>query len=99
MSALSLKHLPLPAAFGERPDGTTWITCGRGDAAVAYMFEGPPSREAAADIVRALNAFSPAAAALAAVRDACRDPDTDTAMPRATGELVEAALAAMGERS
>lgn len=37
--------------------------------------------------------------ALLAVRAACRDPDTDTALPIATGELVEAALAAMGERS
>ncbi len=37
--------------------------------------------------------------ALLAVRAACRDPDTDTVLPSATGELVEAALAAMGERS
>ncbi|ACK81193.1 hypothetical protein [Methylorubrum extorquens] len=97
--AASLKHLPLPAAFGERPDGTTWITCGRGDDATAYMFEGPTNRDAAADLVRALNAFPLMAKALLAVRDACRDPDTDTAMPSAVGELVEAALAAMGERS
>ncbi|CAO4138114.1 hypothetical protein [Methylorubrum extorquens] len=95
----AFKHLPLPAAFGERPDGTTWVVCGRGDDAVAYMFEGPPNRDAAADIVRALNAFPAAAAALTAVRDACRDPDTDTALPSAVGEAVEAALAAMGERS
>ncbi|MCP1557814.1 UNVERIFIED_ORG: hypothetical protein M2438_001898 [Methylobacterium sp. SuP10 SLI 274] len=95
----SLKHLPLPAAFGERPDGTTWITCGRGDDAVAYMFEGPTNRDAAADLVRALNAFPAMGKALLAVRDACRDPDTDTAMPSAVGELVVAALAAMGERS
>ena len=97
--ALHLKHLPLPAAFGDRPDGTTWITCGRGDDATAYMFEGPPNRDAAADLVRALNAFPAMAKALLAVRAACRDPDTDTAMPSATGKLVEAALAAMGERS
>lgn len=37
--------------------------------------------------------------ALLAVRAACRDPDTDTALPSAVGEAVEAALAAMGERS
>ncbi|KQO92016.1 hypothetical protein ASF33_17655 [Methylobacterium sp. Leaf92] len=94
----AFKHLPLPAAFGERPDGTTWITCGQGDDATAYMFEGPPNRYAAADLVRALNAFPLMAKALLAVRDACRDPDTDTAMPSAVGKGVEAALAAMGER-
>ncbi|AWI89256.1 hypothetical protein C0214_13900 [Methylobacterium sp. DM1] len=96
---VAFRHLPLPAAFGERSDGTTWITCGRGDDAVAFMFEGPPNRDAAADLVRALNAFPVMAKALLAVRAACRDPDTDTALPIATGELVEAALAAMGERS
>ena len=37
--------------------------------------------------------------ALLAVRAACRDPDTDTALPGSVGEAVEAALAAMGERS
>ncbi|MEN3212277.1 hypothetical protein PUR23_19900 [Methylorubrum populi] len=37
--------------------------------------------------------------ALLAVRADCRDPDTDTGLAPATGELVEAALAAMGERS
>ena len=36
--------------------------------------------------------------ALLAVRADCRDPDTDTSLARATGELVDAALAAMGER-
>lgn len=93
------RHLPLPAAFGERSDGTTWITCGRGDDAVAFMFEGPPNRDAAAELVRALNAYPAAARALEAVRAACRDPDTDTALPSAVGEEVEAALALMGERS
>ncbi|GEL42298.1 hypothetical protein MEX01_28890 [Methylorubrum extorquens] len=49
--------------------------------------------------IRLIAAAPLALKALLAVRDACRDPDTDTAMPSAVGELVVAALAAMGERS
>ena len=63
------------------------------------QFDGPPCAKAAAEIVRIINAAPLTAKALLAVRDACRDPDTDTAMPSAVGEAVEAALAAMGERS
>lgn len=47
----------------------------------------------------AATAMDRARDALKAVRAACRDPDTDTALPSAVGEAVEAALAAMGERS
>jgi hypothetical protein len=98
MSALSLKFLPLPAAFGERPDGTTWLSFGDAPNGRHMQFDGPLCAKAAAEIVSIINAAPLTAKALLAVRDACRDPDTDTAMPRATGELVEAALAAMGER-
>ncbi|UYW32475.1 hypothetical protein [Methylorubrum extorquens] len=82
-----------------------------GDSSAAIEFSGAPddfrarimagmtAAEIAAEVVQALNAHGPALKALRAVRQACRDPDTDTAMPIATGELVEAALAAMGERS
>jgi hypothetical protein len=94
-----LKHLPLPAAFGQRSDGTTWLSFGDPAKGQHMQFDGPLCVEAAADLVRALNAFPAMGKALLAVRDACRDPDTDTAMPSAVGELVVAALAAMGERS
>jgi len=49
--------------------------------------------------IRLIAAAPLALKALLAVRAACRDPDTDTALPSAVGEEVEAALAAMGERS
>lgn len=94
-----LKHLPLPATFGHRPDGTIWISFGDPVSGQHMQFDGPLCGKAAADLVRAANAFPAAARALEAVRDACRDPDTDTALPSAVGEAVEAALAAMGERS
>ncbi|ARO53956.1 hypothetical protein B2G69_07200 [Methylorubrum zatmanii] len=82
-----------------------------GDCSAAIEFAGAPedfrarvmagmtSAEIAADVVQALNAHGPALKALRAVRDACRDPDTDTALPSAVGEAVDAALTAMGERS
>ncbi|WP_342152385.1 hypothetical protein [Methylorubrum sp. SB2] len=57
------------------------------------------SAEIAADVSRTLDARSAVLKALRAVRSDCRDPDTDTALAPATGELVEAALAAMGDRS
>ncbi|HJE22113.1 MAG TPA: hypothetical protein K8W01_00430 [Methylorubrum populi] len=47
----------------------------------------------------AATAMNRASDALKAVRAACRDPDTDTALPSAVAELVDAALVAMGERS
>ena len=65
----------------------------------ARVMAGMTSAEIAADVVQVLNARSLARKALLAVRAACRDDDTDTALPSAVGEAVEAALAAMGERS
>lgn len=94
-----LAHLPLPATYGQRPDGTTWLSFGRFSEGTHIQFDGPPCAEAAADICRAINAFGPASAALEAVRSDFRDPDTDTALAPATGELVEAALAATEGRS
>lgn len=91
--------LPLPAAFGERPDGSTWLSFGDPVKGPHMQFDGPWCAVAAAEIVRTVNAAPVAAQALLAVRAACRDPDTDTALPSAVGEAVEAALAAMGERS
>ena len=70
-----------------------------GTAAFGICHPSHRERATAEFIVRACNAYPVTAEALLAVRAACRDPDTDTAMPRVTGELVEAALAAMGERS
>ncbi|CAO4179066.1 hypothetical protein [Methylorubrum populi] len=61
------------------------------------------SAQAALPALAAVNiaatAMDRARGALKAVRAACRDPDTDTALPSAVGEEVEAALALMGERS
>lgn len=99
MSAPGLKPLPLPAASGVRADGTTWISLGDPAKPPHMQFDGPPCAGAAAEIARTLNVAPLAAKALLAVRAACRDPDTDTALPSAVGEAVEAALAAMGERS
>lgn len=99
MSAPGPKVLPLPAAYGVRADGTTWLSLGDPAKPPHMQFDGPPCAKAAADIVRTLNAAPVATKALFAVRAACRDPDTGTALPIAAGELVEAALAAMGERS
>ncbi|SFL17662.1 hypothetical protein [Methylorubrum salsuginis] len=95
----SLAHLPLPATYGQHPDGTTWISFGDPTKGQHMQIDGPLCAKAAADICRAVNAFGPAGAALEAVRSDCRDPDTDTALAPATGELVEAAIAAMGDRS
>jgi hypothetical protein len=92
-------RLPLPATSGVRADGTTWISLGDPAKPPHMQFDGPPCAKAAAEIVRFINAAPITAKALLAVRAACRDPDTDTAMPSAVGELVVAALAAMGERS
>lgn len=100
---LSSTGLVVPAGHAERPVG------GAVDEAVdlaRYAQEicsvPYPDRHKSAAETRA-NALLIAAAplmleALLAVRAACRDPDTDTALPNATGELVEAALAAMGGR-
>ncbi len=65
----------------------------------ARLMAGMSSAEIAADVVQALNAHAAARKALLAVRAACRDTDTDTVLPSAVGEDVEAALTAMGERS
>lgn len=64
----------------------------------ARVMSGKSSAEIAADVVRALNAHDAARKALRSVRTACRDDDTDTALPSAVGEEVEAALALMGDR-
>ncbi|MGW5957071.1 hypothetical protein [Methylorubrum thiocyanatum] len=91
--------LPLPATSGVRPDGTTWISLGDPAKPPHMQFDGPPCAKAAAEIARTLNVAPLAAKALLAVREACSDLDTDAVLPGAVGELVETALAAMGERS
>lgn len=90
---------PLMLIFSAQPGDSSTAIEFAGTDLRARVMAGMTSAEIAADVVQALNAHGPALKALRAVRDACRDPDTDTAMPSATGELVEAALAAMGERS
>ncbi|KQQ04500.1 hypothetical protein ASF56_12170 [Methylobacterium sp. Leaf122] len=89
----------LRMGYAERGDGrpaTDAAIIFAGDIDITFDGEGSPALAEA--IVTAALSFDAARAALLAVRAACRDPDTDTAMPSATGELVEAALAAMGER-
>ncbi|ACK82496.1 hypothetical protein [Methylorubrum extorquens] len=93
-----LRSLELGSAVrgnGEPANDTAIIFAGE----INITFDGDGSPELAEAIVRAAHALPSACKALKAVRDACRDPDTDTAMPSAVGELVVAALAAMGERS
>lgn len=90
----------LRMGYAERGDGRPAT-----DAAIIFAgniditFDGEGSPALAEVIVAAALSFEGARKALLAVRAACRDPDTDTALPIAAGELVEAALAAMGERS
>ncbi|MBA9070277.1 hypothetical protein FHR71_004043 [Methylobacterium sp. RAS18] len=93
------KHTPGPwSAEGPDPFGDYNIHCPAERAVVATVISNLRLLEEVAANARLIAAAPLALKALLAVRDACRDPDTDTAMPRATGELVEAALAAMGER-
>lgn len=90
----------LRLGYAERGDGTPATDAAiifAGDIDITFDGEGSPALAEA--IVRAAQAHDSARKALLAVRAACRDPDTDTALPSAVGEAVEAALAAMGERS
>lgn len=75
------------------------IILGLADQDEAPYDEDKPLPVDPADVRAALSALPAARKALLAVRAACRDPDTDTALPSAVGEEVEAALALMGERS
>lgn len=74
------------------------IILGLADPNDAPYDEDKPLPVDPAEIRTAVAAMPVARKALLAVRDACRDPDTDTALPSAVGEAVETALAAMGER-
>ncbi|APX84604.1 hypothetical protein BV511_07705 [Methylorubrum extorquens] len=90
----------LELGYAERGNGTPATDTAiifAGDIDITFNGEGSPALAEA--IVAAALSFDAARKALLAVRDACRDPDTDTAMPSAVGKGVEAALAAMGERS
>lgn len=90
---------PLMLIFSIKPGDTSTAIEFSGTDWRARVMTGMSSAEIAADVVQALNAHGSARKALLAVRAACRDPDTDTALPNAVGEEVEAALVAMGERS
>lgn len=96
---VAFRHLPLPAAFGERPDGTTWLSFGDAPNGRRMQFDGPLCAKAAAEIVRTINAAPAAIDALKAVLTSLRDPDANNVLPNAVAEKVVAALAAMGERS
>lgn len=89
--------LPLPISHGLRSDGSAYIVCGEPPVhAKSFSFSGAP-KEALA-LAQTLNALPAVVAALKAVRSDCRDPDTDTALAPATGELVDEALQALGVR-
>lgn len=89
--------LPLPISHGLRPDGSTYIVAGDPPVhAKSFSFSGSP-KEALA-LAHLLNAAPTILAALKAVRSDCRDPDTDTSLAPATGELVDEALQALGVR-
>ncbi|CAO4186170.1 hypothetical protein CLBKND_04894 [Methylorubrum aminovorans] len=96
---MSAPSAPLMLIFSAKPGATSTAIEFSGTDWRARVMADMSSAEIAADVLQALNAHGAARKALLAVRAACRDPDTDTALPIATGELVEAALAAMGERS
>lgn len=90
----------LRMGYAERGDGrpaTDAAIIFAGDIDITFDGEGSPALAEA--IVAAALSYEGARKALLAVRAACRDPDTDTALPSAVGEEVEAALALMGERS
>ncbi|WP_437871583.1 hypothetical protein ACSD7O_25030 [Methylorubrum extorquens] len=97
--AVRLDRLPLPAAFGVRADGTTWISLGDPPKPPHMQFDGPLCAKAAAEIVRSINAAPVCLDALKAVLTSLRDPDANNVLPNAVAEKVVAALAAMGERS
>jgi hypothetical protein len=92
-------RLPLPANFGVRADGTTWISLGDPAKPLHIQFDGPPCGKAAAEIVRTINAAPAAVDALKDVLASLRDPDANNVLPNAATEKVVAALAAMGKRS
>lgn len=89
--------IPLPVQFGMRGDESVWLGCGVELVEhVALSFSGTP--RAACAFATMLNALPEIRAALRAVRSEAKDPDTDAAVSAATGDLVESALRALGER-
>lgn len=98
MGDRTFRGLPLPAAFGERPDGSTWLSFGDPVKGPHMQFDGPLCAKAAAEIVRTINAAPVAVGALKAVLASLRDTDANNVLPNAAAEKVVAALVAMGER-
>jgi hypothetical protein len=85
------------AEAAAKPVETMWISCGVPLLAHLQMdFPGTP--RAASAFATLLNALPEIRAALRAVRSEAKDPDTDAAVSAATGDLVENALRALGER-
>lgn len=89
--------VPMPVEFGRRDDDTMWISFGVPLVAHLQM-DFPGSARDASAFAQMLNGLPAIRDALKAVRAEARDPDTDSAVSAATGELVENALRALGER-
>ena len=89
--------VPMPVQFGMRDDETMRMSCGV--PLVAHLqFDFPGTPRAASAFATLLNALPDIRAALRAVRSEAKDPDTDAALSAATGDLIETALRALGER-
>jgi hypothetical protein len=89
--------IPMPVQFGMRDDETMWMSCGVPLVAHLQMdFPGTP--RAASAFATLLNALPTIRDALKAARAEAKDPDTDAALSAATGDLIETALRALGER-
>ena len=92
---MAAKHTPGPwVVAAEQP---TLIRTERG-IGIADTFGNTILAQEQAANARLIAAAPLMRKALLAVRAACHDPDTDTALPSAVGKAVEAALTQMGER-
>ncbi|WP_264045605.1 zinc finger-like domain-containing protein [Methylobacterium flocculans] len=88
---------PLPVEFGRREDDTAWIGFGV-PLRHHLMMDWPGNLRDASAFAQMLNGLPAIRDALKAVRADALDPDTDAALSTATGDLVETALRALGER-
>jgi hypothetical protein len=88
---------PLPVEFGRRDDGTVWISFGV-PLRLHLQMDWPGTLRDASTFAQMLNALPTVRDALKSARAEALDPDTDAVLSAATGDLVENALRALGER-
>lgn len=89
--------IPLPVEFGRRDDDSVWVSFGV-PLRQHMQMDWPGTLRDASAFATALNALPLVRDALKAARSECRDPDTDATLSAATGDSIETALRALGER-